>query len=63
MKTGLLLLASAMLLSACSTAPAPALWTKIGFTHQQFEADWGECRKDKAPTECMTAKGYVQEAQ
>ena len=63
MKAVLLLSASAMLLCACSSTPSPARWTKYGFNHQQFEADWGQCQKEESPAKCMSAKGYTEDSQ
>jgi hypothetical protein len=39
----------------------PIRWTKFGYDHQQFEADWGQCQKEAAPAQCMQVKGYVQD--
>jgi hypothetical protein len=61
MKIGILLLASATLLCGCSSTPAR--WTKFGYSHQQFEADWGECQKQESPKPCMIAKGYTEDNQ
>lgn len=61
MKICLLLLACAMVLCACSSTPAR--WTKFGYSHAQFEADWGECKTQEAPEQCMTEKGYSKDTQ
>ena len=61
MKIGLLLIVFAMLLSGCSSAPTR--WTKFDYSHAQFEADWGECKTQGSPEQCMSAKGYTADNQ
>jgi hypothetical protein len=49
------------LLHGCSSTPAR--WTKFGFNHQQFLADWEQCQKEESSSQCMISKGYTEDNQ
>ena len=57
MKRGILFPAFALLLGACSSTPT--MWTKVGYSHQEFEADWAACKTQESPEQCMIEKGYT----
>ena len=61
LKAGIMLSAISMLLVACSSTPPR--WMKFGYSHQEFETDWAQCKDQQSPEQCMRDKGYSPDYQ